>query len=516
MPTPRINMRKLKDALRLKLLGQQSHQQIASALGIAKGSVTKYCAVAVTAGLDWPTIEAMSEADLERRMFGDCHATNYARPDYARIHQELRRKGVTLMLLWQEYSAQVGCEHSADNPLKALRYSQFSENYRQFAKRLKRSMRQTHRAGEKMFIDYAGPTIALIGQGVEVGRANIFVATLGASGYSFAMATARQSAPDWLHATACALTFFGGVPQLIIPDNPRALITVANRYEPQLSDSVLDFARHYGCSVLPARAYHPQDKAKVELSVLLVERWILACLRHQRFATVADVNEAITPLLARLNNKPFQKLPGSRASAFAQLDAPALSPLPIQPWEWASFKTVRVHIDSHIEFEGHRYSVPHALVGLALELRITGAGVEVLHRGQRVASHMRCAHKGGYTTVIDHLPATHQAHAQWTPERLIDWGVRIGVACAGVVSKMLERQRHPEHAYRACLGLLSLSKRYGPARLEAACAIALSLGSSKFTHIRDMLVNGRDQVQASTPEWTAPEHAHVRGPGYYQ
>ena len=524
MPTPRINMRKLKDALRLKLLVQQSHQQIATALGIAKGSVTKYCTLAATAGLDWSAIEAMSQTDLERRLFGVSKVCTFARPDYGRIHQELRRKGVTLMLLWQEYSAQVDDEgdievngqHRANHGVKALRYSQFSENYRQFAKRLKRSMRQTHRAGEKMFIDYAGPTIALFEHGVEVGRANIFVATMAASGYSFCLATPRQTAADWLHGTARALTFFGGVPELIIPDNPRALVKEANRYEPLLTDSVMDFARHYSCSVLPARAYHPQDKAKVELSVLLVERWILACLRHQRFATVAEVNDAIAPLLTRLNNKLFQKLPGSRASAFAQIDAPALKPLPAQPWEWASFKTVRVHIDSHIEFEGHRYSVPHALVGLALELRITGAALEVLHRGARVASHMRCAHKGGYTTVVEHLPANHQAHAQWTPERLVAWGERIGVACAGVITKMLERQRHPEHAYRACLGLLSLSKRYGDARLEAACTIALGLGTSKYTHIRDMLANGRDQVQASTPPWNAPAHAHVRGPSYYQ
>ena len=436
--------------------------------------------------------------------------------DYGRLHQELRRKGVTLMLLWQEYSAQVGDEHCAQNPLKALRYSQFSENYRQFAKRLKRSMRQSHRAGEKMFIDYAGTTIALSEHGVEVGRASIFVATMAASGYSFCLATPRQTAADWLHASASALTFFGGVPQLIVPDNPRALVTQANRYEPLLTDSVLDFARHYGCSVLPARACHPQDKAKVELSVLLVQRWILACLRHQRFASVQALNEAIAPLLTRLNNKPFQKLPGSRASAFAQLDAPAMSPLPVQPWEWASFKTVRVHIDSHIEFEGHRYSVPHALVGLALELRITAHAVEVLHRGERVASHMRSAHKGGYTTVTEHLPLAHQAHALWTPERLMAWGERIGVACAGVVTKMLQRQRHPEHAYRACLGLLSLSKRYGEPRLEAACTIALGLGTSKYTHIRDMLANGRDQDHSTSAEWNSPAHAHVRGPSYYQ
>ena len=374
-------------------------------------------------------------------------------------------------------------------------------------------MRQTHRAGEKLFIDFAGPTLELTGGE----RASIFVSAMGASGYCFATATPAQTAPDWLGATAQALAFYGGVPQLIVPDNPRALVAQANRYEPKLTESALDFARHYGCSMLPARAHHPQDKAKVELSVQLVERWILARLRKQRFDSVSEVNEAIAPLLKYLNERAFQKMPGCRASLFAQIDAPALMALPTQPWEWAVFKTVRVHVDSHVEFEGHRYSAPNALVGQVLELRVTAHVVEMLHRGQRVASHMRCAHKGGFTTTPEHLPERHQAHAQWTPERLVLWGERIGLACAQTVQLMLERQRHPEHAYRACLGLLSLSKRYGDQRLEAACAMARQVGTTKYTHIRDILVNRRDLLeQTPSSEWNSPVHAHVRGAGYYQ
>ncbi len=338
-------MRKLKDALRLKFDGGLAYQQIADALGISKGVVTKYVGLAVAAGLDWRAIVAMDEAALERRLLASPRPSDtYAQADYGRIHQELGRKGVTLMLLWEEYCAQVGDEHSADNPIKPWRYSQFCENYRQFAKRLKRSMRQIHRAGEKLFIDYAGPTIALLAGGQEVGRANIFVAAMGVSGYCFCLATPAQTACDWLGATAQALAFYGGVPQLIVPDNPRALVTVADRYEPALTQTVQDFARHYGCSVLPARAYHPQDKPKVELSVLLVERWILARLRKHQFTSVQEVNDAIAPLLHWLNQRAFQKLPGSRASVFAQIDAPALMALPGQPWEWAVFKTVRVHI----------------------------------------------------------------------------------------------------------------------------------------------------------------------------
>ena len=280
-------MRKLKDALRLKFEGGQSHQYIAHALGISKGAVTKYVGLAVAAGLDWQAISAMDEATLERCLLAFPRPSDtYALADYGRIHQELGRKGVTLMLLWEEYCAQAGDEYGVQNPVKPWRYSQFCENYRQFAKRLKRSMRQVHRAGEKLFIDYAGPTLALSVHGHEIGRANIFVAAMGVSSYCFCLATPAQTARDWLGATAQALSFYGGMLQLIIPDNPRTLVTKADRYEPALTQTLQDFARHYGCSVLPARAYHPQDKPKVELSVLLVERWILARLRKHQFASV--------------------------------------------------------------------------------------------------------------------------------------------------------------------------------------------------------------------------------------
>jgi len=345
-------MRKIRDVLRLKLDAKLSHEQIAGALGISKGVVTKYVRLAAAAGLDWPTVQGADEITLERRLLvAPQKPRNHVQPDYGRLHQELRRKGMTLMLLWEEYRA----EH-ADRQTYA--YSQFCDNYRRFARQLKRSMRQIHRAGEKLFIDYAGPTIAL----TDGSRAHIFVAAMGASSYTFAFATPRETMADWLESTARALSFYGGVTQLIVPDNPRALISDANRYEPRSNDTVLDFARHYGTSILPARPYHPQDKAKAESAVQIVERWIMARLRHQQFASVHEVNQAVAPLLTRLNEKPFQKLPGSRASTFAALDAPALLPLPLQRYEMAHFKTVKAHIDYHVEVEQHRYSVPHALV----------------------------------------------------------------------------------------------------------------------------------------------------------
>lgn len=500
-------MRQIKDVLRLKLEQHHSHQHIAAALGISKGVVAKYIKLASEKGLHWPQIEPMDETALHNRLVGSPQrASSFVAPDYAQMHQELRRKGMTLMLLWQE--------HSERHPDEAVHsYSQFCENYRRFAKTLKRSMRQIHRAGEKLFIDYAGPTVAL----VDGSRAHIFVSALGASGYTFAYATPRETMADWLGATALALRFYGGCTELIVPDNPKALIANADRYEPRANDTVLDFARHYNTSVLPARPRRPQDKAKAESAVQVVERWILMRLRFHRFETVDEVNEAIVPLLEQLNTKPFQKLPGSRASIFAEIDAPALRALPMQTWELAVYKTVKAHIDSHVEFEEHYYSVPHALVGQVMEVRATQRCVEVLHRGQRVASHARSAHKGKFTTLPEHLPKAYRAHLEWSPERLIQWGQDIGVATGSLVTRMLAARQHPEHGYRACLALLSLAKRYGKPRLEAACLIALELGTTRSSHVREILANGRDLVAASTtPEWVSPAHDSVRGPGYYQ
>ena len=500
-------MRKIKEVLRLKFEVKLSHAQIAAALSLSKGVVTKYAGLAAIAGLDWPAIKSLDEATLERQLLATpAKPLTYVQPDYGSLHQALRRKGMTLMLLWEEHRA----DH-ADS--QTYSYTQFCVHYRRFAKQLKRSMRQIHRAGEKLFIDFAGPTIAL----TDGSRAHIFVAAMGASSYTFACATPSETTVDWIESTISALRFYGGVPQLIVPDNPRAMIADANRYEPRSNDTVLDFARHYGTSVLPARPYHPQDKAKVESAVQIVERWIMARLRHQRFASTHEVNAAIPPLLHQLNARLFQKLPGSRASTFLAIDAPALMPLPLAHYEIAQFKTVKVHIDYHVEVERHRYSVPHALVGQEMEARITTHVVEILHRGQRVASHARHRKQGGFTTVASHMPAAHRAHMEWTPDRLIQWGLSIGPATAEAVTQLLVKHRHPEHGYRACLGLLSLAKRYGKLRLEVACSVALQIGTCQYRHVRDILANHRDtNTQVTSGDWISPHHAHVRGPGYYQ
>jgi transposase len=500
-------MRKIKDVLRLKHEAGLSHEKIAAALRISKGVVAKYTGLAESAGLrDWPSIEGLDEAELEKRLLPRVRQrSDFVAPDYGRIHQQLPHKGVTLMLLWEEYCA----DHAGE---QTYRYTQFCEYYKQFAQRLKRSMRQVHRAGEKLFIDYAGPTVAL----TDGACVHVFVAVLGASSYTFACATPREQMADWLDATGQALAFIGGVPQLIVPDNPRALIAQPDRYEPLSNETVQDFARHYGTSVLPARPRHPQDKARVESGVQVVERWILARLRKHRFDSLYAVNQAIAPLLDNLNQRPFQKLPGSRASAFEEIDRPALQPLPARPYEIAAFKPVKVHIDYHVEVAGHRYSVPHTLVGQTLQARITRHAVELLLRGQRVASHARCGRRGGFTTVDDHMPAAHRAHKQWSPQRLIHWGHDIGPATGRVVTQLLERFKHPEQGYRSCLGLLSLSKQYGRARLEAACTLALNLNACRYRDVREILLNHRDRINTAThTDWISPAHQNLRGPAYY-
>lgn len=498
----------IKDVIRLKWEAQLAHESIAAALGVSKGVVTKYIGLASAAGLDWETVRDWDERQLVARLLPRSpEVSPYVEPDWGRIHRELDRKGVTLMLLWQEYVV-------AHPDQRTWRYTQFCEHYKAFTRRLKRSMRQHRRAGEKLFIDFAGPTVPLHGGG----RAQVFVSAMGASSYTFACATEAQKLEDWVGSMVRAMDFYGGVPQLIVPDNARAVIAHPDRYEPRANDTVQDFARHYATSVLAARPRSPKDKASAESAVQVVTRWILARLRHQCFENVAQVDVAIAQLLPSLNDRPFQKLPGSRASVFAELDLPALMPLPANRYELARFKTVKVHIDYHVEIDAHRYSVPHALVGQTLEARLTTRGVELLMRGNRVASHARSLRRGGFTTIDAHMPAAHRAHRDWTPQRLIEWGQRIGVATGEVVTRLLQENKHPEHGYRACLGLLGLAKRYGNGRLEAACERTLALGAFKYRHVRDVLVNNRDRLDTAArhSDWISPPHGNLRGPGHYQ
>ena len=387
-------MRKIRDVLRYRHSTGLSLDAIARALNLSKGVVAKYLRLAAAACLSWPLPEDLDDCGLEKLLYRQAAAREptYAEPDYAGVHQELKRKGVTLTLLWEEYLQAVGG--------RGYQYTAFCTRYKDWTGQLKRAMRQIHRAGEKLFADYAGPTVPIIDPLTgEIRPASIFVAVLGASSYTFACATTGQTQNDWLTGIGRALTFIGGVPALIVPDNPRALVAVADRYEPALNRATAEFADHYGTVILPARPRKPQDKAKVEVGVQVVERWILARLRHRRFFSVAELDAAVAELLPQLNTRPFKKLPGCRQDAFALLDAPYLRPLPASLFVLADWKRARVNIDYHVEYEGNYYSVPHALVRQEVELRITTSCIEVLAKNRRVASHRRTDRKGHYSTV---------------------------------------------------------------------------------------------------------------------
>lgn len=508
-------MRRIKEVLRLKLDCGLSHSQIANALQVSVGTISKYGRLAERAGLRWADLAAMGDAEIEARLMpptGPVPASARIQPDCALIHQELKRKGVTLQLLWDEYV-------DAHGRQATYRYTQFCQRYHEFRASLKRSMRQVHRAGEKLFADYAGQTLPMVDALTgEIHQANIFVAVLGASNYTYACATARQTMADWLAGLSLAMTYMGGVAELIVPDNPRALIAQPDRYEPEANRTVVDFAQHYGCAVLPARPYRPQDKAKVEVAVQIVERWILAHLRHRRFFSLAEVNAAIAVLLEELNTRPFKKLPGCRREAFETLERPVLRPLPALPYEMALFKSCRVGIDYHVDIDKHYYSVPHSLARQQVDARITRHAVEILFHGKRVASHERSDRRGKHTTVAEHMPASHRAHMEWTPGRLLNWGASIGPATGRVVNHLLSSKPHPEMGYRACLGLLSLARKYGNERLEAASLRALQIGSPTRRSVLSILQKGLDQ-QAASPdsqsELRLPDHENVRGPGYY-
>ena len=503
-------MRKIREVLRLYHAAGMSVRAIARSVKASPSTVGEYIRRAEVHGLGWPLPESLDDGELEHRLFPAPAPSGTRRPlpDWSEVHRELRRKGVTLALLWQEYKA--------SHP-EGLQYSQFCERYRAFASSLDVVMRQEHRAGEKMFVDYAGQTVAVVDRETgEERQAQVFVAVLGASSYTFAEATWTQTLPDWTASHVRAFEFFGGCPELVIPDNLRSAVSRAQRYEPDINPTYHDLADHYGVAVLPARAKRPRDKAKVEVAVQVVERWILAALRNRTFFSLAELNAAIARLLERLNARAFRKLPGSRRSLFEQLERPALRALPIERYVFAEWKKVRVNIDYHVEVDGHYYSVPHALVRRQLDVRLTATTVECLCRGRRVASHPRSVLKGRHTTADEHMPEKHRQMGQWTPQRFIRWAEKIGPNTAALITAVLGSRRHPQQAYRPCLGVLRLANTYGEARLEAAAARAMAIGTHSYRSVASILAHRLDENQPEQIELGAPiEHDNIRGPGYY-
>jgi transposase len=512
MPTPRVPMSKQRQILQLLQDGHLSTREIAAALHISKTSVGDIAKAARLAGLDWEAASKLSDEELSARIYkpATVRRSQLIEPDYGLLYRELKRADVTLQLLWEEYQVQHGSN--------AYKYSAFCDRFGQWKKTLKLSMRQIHPAGERTFLDFAGHTVPIIDAHTgEITQAQIFVAVLGASSYTFACATRAQKVEDWVLCTISALEYFGGVTRLLVPDQPRTVSARPDRYEPTAQRLFAEMCAYYGVALLPARPAKPRDKPKVEAAVLLVERWVLARLRKQTFFSIAELNAAIAPLVVDLNNRPFKKLEGCRRSAYEELDKPVLRALPVQRMQIYTFKSPRVNVDYHIEYEHRFYSVPYQLVGQQVELRATSCTVEIMHNNLRVAMHAAHPRKGSFTTLAEHMPENHREHLQWSPDKLIAWAQRVGKACEMVVRWQLEHRAHPEQAYRSCLGLMRLLRTYGRDRLEAACARAQSIRAPNYKSIDSILKSGMDYlpVAQQAVQVELPLHENVRGANYY-
>jgi len=507
-------MRKTKEILRLKYELKLSNRKIARSCSISPETVGKVLRRAAKAGITWPLPEKTDNPRLEEFLFGKQTPFSGAKlplPDMDYIHRELRRKGVTLRLLWEEYLS--------DNP-DGYKITQFYEYYSRWKKALHPTMRLSHKAGEKMFVDWAGHTIPVINQETGVSSpASIFVAALGASSYTFAEAFPDQKLPRWIAAHCDAYEYFKGVAKITVPDNPRTAVSKPCRYEPDMNTTYLDMAEHYGTVIIPARGYKPRDKAKVENAVQNAERRILAALRNQTFFSVREVNKAIKKYLVKLNSKPFQKMAGSRLSLYEELEKLVLQALPDQRYQFSKWSKAKVNIDYHIQADKHLYSVPYRLIHQRVDVRLTDQMVEIFVRNQRVAVHRRSYVNGRYTTDKTHMPEAHQKHLEWTPDRLISWAQKIGDHCSQAVKSIIESKPHPELGYRACLGIMRLSRDHGPQRLEAACKRALVFDTCSYRSIKSILKTKLDKESLPGSEeptsLSDPEHENVRGEKYY-
>ena len=505
-------MRQIRQVLRLTFEMQQSKRAIASSLGISRDSVSDYLTRAAAAGLSWPLPFDLDDADLERSLFPSLLKNNIllkSEPDWTKIHQELKQKGATLQGLHEEYLTEYP---------NGLSYSYFCQCHRDFTKTLKRSMRQIHVAGDKVFVDYAGPTIKITDTATGVIReAQIFVGVLGASSYIYADAVWSQSLPNWIDSHVRMFEHFGGVPAVVVCDNLKSAVIRASKNDPTINSSYQDMAGHYGTMIIPARPYKPKDKSHAENGVLIVERWILFRLRKQIFTNLVELNDAIRELLIDVNNRPFKKLPGCRRTAFESIDQPALRPLSCEKYTFAEFCRFCVDHDYHIKLDdGHLYSVPYTLIRRNVDVRLTSSTVEILHGGRRVATHPRISGIGK-TTDKAHMPPTHRYMEDWNEDKALEWALGIGINTHGFMKLVLSKLSRRELSMRAEGTLKSMGREYGEDRLESACARALVIGATEVSRVRNILQMNLDmQPISATPVLEANfDHDNIRGSKYY-
>ena len=514
MAKPRLSMRKIKEVLRLSYQLGLSGRQVAQSVNVSRSTVKEYRLRAERAGMTWAAAESLTEEQITERLFPpkplDASA-HRALPDFDYVYQELKahkKFNLTLDLLWREYKEQYP---------EGYQYSQFCQLYRQWRKKLDYSMRQDHRGGEKLFVDYGEGLNIVDTQNGEPIKTQLFVAVWGASNYTYAEATLTQQLPDWIGSHVRAFCYFGCLPKIVVPDCLKGAVSRACRYEPELNPTYAEMAEHYGLCVLPARPARPKDKAKVEAGVLIAKRWILAALRHRTFYSLTELNDAVAELLERLNSRALRKLKKSRRELFDLFDRPNAKPLPEKPYEYAEWKLATVNIDYHIEVDQHYYSVPFRWLREKVDVRLTATTVEVFIKGERVAAHIRSFIPHTHSTLKEHMPAAHQKYLEWTPSRIISWAQKIGPATAQLVKTIIESRTHPEQAYRSCLGILRLEKHYPKERLEKASKRALKFGAHSFRSLKNILSAGLDRLEEhdANAEPLLTAHENIRGSRYY-
>ena len=515
MASRRLPVRKIKEILRLVHTCSLSNREIAQSCDVARSTVSDYLRRAKAAGVNWPEAADLTETELEERLFPNEHLASSVQrppPDCDYIYDQLRRYrnvNLTLTQLWLEYK-----EKYSDG----YQYTQFCEYYHRWRGRLDYCMRQEHRAGEKTFIDYSDGLSIVNRLTGELIPTQLFVAVWGASNYTYADATLSQTLPDWIGSHVRAFQYFGCLARMLVPDNLKSGVNNACFYEPELNPTYAEMAEHYGCAVLPARPQKPRDKAKVEVGVLIAQRWILAVLRQCTFYSLTELNAAIRECLERLNTRPMRRLGKSRRDLFEAIDRPNALPLPPKAYEYAEWLKATVNIDYHIEIDHHYYSISFQLLRERLDVRLTATTVEAFHKGERVAAHVRSYVKGAHTTLREHMPPEHQQYAEWSPSRFIQWAGKIGVATAQLVEKIMAARTYPEQGYRACMGIIHLGQHYEPERVEAAAKRAIKYNTCSFKSVSAILAAGLDRQmdEGETPrQLTLPEHGNIRGKGYY-
>ena len=513
LPESRLPMRRTREILRLHFESHLIPSQIASICKVSRSTVQRSLERLKAAGLSWPLPADLDDVALERCLYPPAPVASPEQrmlPDCAAIHKELKsRRNVTLQLLWEEYKQA--------NP-SGYAYSWYCELYREWQRQVDVVLRQEHRAGEKMFVDYAGQTVPVTDRkSGEFRQAQVFVAVLGASNYTYAEATWTQNLWDWTHSHVRAFEFVQGSSRLVVPDNLKSGVKAPCYYEPELNRTYGDLAIHYGVGILPARPYRPRDKAKAEVGVQVVQRWVLASMRKRQFFSLAELNEAILELVVKLNERPFRKMAGSRTELYGLIDRPALQPLPAERFVYAEWKKARVNLDYHVEADQHYYSTPYQLVGKEVDVRSTSGTVEIFYQGKRVASHVRSRQAHKATTDAGHRPKSHQHYLEWTPTRIIEWAGKVGPFTARLVESILTSKPHPEMGYRSALGVIRLERTYGAERLEAASTRAVRMKLYRFQSVKSMLKSGqdRDPLPELVPIPFPVQHENLRGPDYY-